>query len=80
MLVFLHAPLVFKEISDENHEHCLNFLCVADRSENSWRHRQKAGKSGNYQGSRLLRSALSTDLPSLSRSKILELNRQAKVQ
>jgi hypothetical protein len=67
------------EVADEDHEHCHNFLRAAERSENSWRRREKAGEFGNHQGRRLLQS-LSADLPSRSRSKTLERKRQAKVQ
>ena len=73
-----HRRLFVMEVSDENHEHCGNFLRAADRSENSWRRGQKAGEFGSHQGSRRLLHALSAALP--SRSNTLELNGQAKVQ
>jgi hypothetical protein len=60
------------EVLHENHKHRYSFLRAADRSENSWRSRQKAGEFGNHQGSRLLQSALSAALPSPSRSNKLD--------
>jgi len=60
------------EVSHENRKHRYNFLGAADRSENSWRSRQKADEFGNHQGIRLLRAALSADLPSPSRSNKLD--------
>ena len=43
-----------KEFPHENGAHRDNFVCAADRSDNSWRFKQKAGQSGSQQGGRLL--------------------------
>lgn len=58
-----HRRLSVMEVSHENRKHRYNFLRAADRSENSWRSRQKAGEFGNHQGRGLLPSALSAALP-----------------
>jgi hypothetical protein len=42
------------EVLDENGAHCDHFLRAANRSDNSWRRRQKTSESGSHQGSRLL--------------------------
>jgi len=52
------------EFQNESEVHSHGFLSIADCINNIWRRRQKAGKFDNNLGSRLLPSALSTELSS----------------
>ena len=52
------------EFPYEGQMHRHSFFRAANRINKSWQPRRKVGEFGDYQGSRLLRSALSADLPS----------------